>query len=100
KSCNSPWTWGVGVFGVGGFSTNFPASPLGGGNPVLQPQPFGIGQLFTHAEIYQVIPTISYAATEKLSFGVAPILDLAFLQADPPLFGPPSTGFPIYPGGP
>lgn len=99
----SPWTWGVGVFGIGGFSTNFASSALfaPNANPILTPQPptgVGVGRVFSRAEIYQVIPTISYAATEKLSFGIAPILDLASIQADPLLFAAPNVvlGIPTY----
>ncbi|HEY2761568.1 MAG TPA: hypothetical protein VGI75_12515, partial [Pirellulales bacterium] len=65
KNDCSPWSWGVGVFGVGGFSTNYPASSLASPapNPVLLPQPLGIGRIFSDAEIYQLIPSVSYQLT-------------------------------------
>ena len=91
----SPWTWGVGVYGIGGFSSNFPASSLSSPtpNPVLLPQPLGVGRLFSRAEIYQIAPTVSYAATDKLSFGFAPTIDLASVQADPLLFAAPNPTY-------
>lgn len=104
---NSPWTWGVGVYGVGGFSTNFPASSLanpGTANPILTPQPpvgVGVGRVFSHAEIYQIAPTLAYALTDKLSVGFAPTVDLAFVQADPFFLGGPGAalGTPYYEPG-
>ena len=97
----SPWTWGVGVYGIGGFSSNFPASSLSSPtpNPILLPQPLGAGRVFSRAEIYQIAPTLSYAATDKLSFGFAPTIDLASVQADPLQFAPTNGGVPIYPPG-
>jgi long-chain fatty acid transport protein len=100
----SPWSWGVGVFGVGGFSTNFPGSSLANpatANPILTPQPpagVGVGPVFSRAEIYQVIPTVSYAVTEKFSVGIAPTIDLANVQANPLIFAPPNVvaGVPSY----
>ncbi len=96
KDRTSPWTWGVGVYGIGGFSSNFPASSLANpanANPILTPQPpvgVGVGRVFARAEIYQVAPTISYALTDKLSIGAAPTVDLAFAQADPLFLAAPN----------
>jgi len=95
----SPWTWGVGVFGIGGFSTNYAASSLAGNpNPILLPQPLGVGRVFSQAQIYQITPTVSYALSDKLSIGLAPNIDLALVQADPLFLAPPnfSSGQFIY----
>jgi long-chain fatty acid transport protein len=50
----------------------------------------------------QLAPTIAYQLTDHLSIGVAPTVDLAFLQADPAFFGAPDdasgNGFPTFPG--
>jgi long-chain fatty acid transport protein len=106
KDACSPWTWGVGVFGIGGFSTNFPGSSLANpatANPILTPQPpagIGVGRVFSHAEIYQVTPTVSYALTEKLSVGFAANIDLADIQADPLLFAPPNFALGSFTYGP
>lgn len=103
KDPNSPWTLGVGVYGIGGFSSNFPSSALlsPGANPILTPQPptgVGVGRIYSHAEIYQIAPTVAYAITDRLSFGFAPNIDLANVQADPLLFAPPNVvlGIPSY----
>jgi long-chain fatty acid transport protein len=104
KTPNSPWTWGVGVYGIGGFSANFPASSLSDpstANPILTPQPpngVGVGRVYSHSEIYQVAPTVSYALTDKFSVGFAPTIDLAMVQVDPLIFAPPnvSGGVPTY----
>lgn len=103
KDPSSPWTWGIGVYGIGGFSSNFAASSFAGPappNPILTPQPpfgVGVGRVYSHAEIYQVAPTVSYALTDNLSFGIAPTIDLANVQADPLFLAPPNfTGAPNY----
>ena len=100
KDACSPWTWGVGVFGIGGFSTNYAATAIGSPNqnPINWPQPFGLGRIFTHAEIYQVTPTVSYALTDKLSIGGGANLDIAFVQADPLTLAPQNGGAIYGPG--
>jgi len=104
---DSPWTLGLGIFGIGGFSANYPASTT---NPILLPQPSaaaplgGLGQIFAQAQIFQIVPTVSYALTERFSIGFAPTVTLAGLIVDPLVFAPPNDangdGFPSYgPGG-
>jgi long-chain fatty acid transport protein len=89
KSADSPWTWGVGVFGVGGSSVSYPASFT---NPILTPQPAqggaGLGQLTANAEIVQIVPTLSYQLTDHLSVGIAPTITMAKLYASPLFLGP------------
>ncbi|MGO9111477.1 MAG: OmpP1/FadL family transporter [Thermoguttaceae bacterium] len=86
KSEDSPWAYGLGIFAIGGFSTNYPASLT---NPVLTPQPpngVGLGRVSSLGEYYQVVPTVSFALTEKLSVGFAPTLTLARLDVNPMVF--------------
>lgn len=102
----SPWTFGLGIFGVGGFSANYPASTT---NPISMPQATaatligGLGRIHAKAEIYQVVPTVSYALSERFSIGVSPILTLANLSASPFFLGPPNDangdGFASYSPG-
>ena len=99
---NSPWTFGVGVGGIAGFKTNYPASLT---NPVLTPQPpngVGLGRISSIAEYYQVVPTLSFAVSEKFSVGIAPTLTLAMLNVNPMVFVAPDnaagTGY-MYPAG-
>ena len=86
KCADSRWTYGLGMFGIAGFSVNYPASLT---NPVLLPQnnqPGGVGGLghvFTDAQFFQIVPTVSYALTDKLSVGFGPTITLGRLMADP-----------------
>jgi len=102
KNPDSIFTWGLGVYGIGGFSSNYPSSAFGpGANPILTPQPpfgVGVGRVYSMAQIYQIAPTVSVALTENLSFGFAPTIDLANAQVDPLVLAPPTTttGTPYY----
>ena len=85
----SPWSFGLGVLGVGGSHVNYPASVPGGtNNPILFPQPTGLGNLSASVDIIQIDPTISYQLTDHLSVGFAPTLTLASLIASPLFLGP------------
>jgi long-chain fatty acid transport protein len=88
KSCESNWSYGVGLMGIGGSSVNFPASAT---NPILSPQPpngIGLGQLTANVDVLQIVPTIAYQYTPKLSFGFAPTVTMAKLYANPLFLGP------------
>jgi long-chain fatty acid transport protein len=111
KCCDSPWTLGLGMFGIAGFSSNYPASSLGTThNPVLFPQantsiiglPPGLGRINSQAQFYQIIPTASYAISDKLSVGFAPTITMATFIADPLFLVAPDnaagTGY-NYPSG-
>src|SRR5215471_16743720 len=55
----TPLTFGLGVFAVGGFGSNYPASLT---NPILTPQPplgFGLGAISSELLILQVAPAVS-----------------------------------------
>ncbi len=93
RNDESPWTLGLGIFGVGGFSANYAASST---NPITMPQATattligGLGRIHAKAEVYQVVPTVSYAVSDKLSFGISPMLTLANIAADPFFLAPPN----------
>ena len=100
---DSPWTMGLGVFGIGGFRVNYPASTT---NPILTPPPpggFGAGRVAAEADIMQILPTLSVAVTENLSVGFAPSISLARISAESLVFAPPDDAngdsFPSYPSG-
>jgi long-chain fatty acid transport protein len=100
---SSSWTYGIGIFGVGGFRSNYPASAT---NPVLTSPPpngVGVGRLAAEAQLLQIVPTISYAISERLSVGVAPTISLGRLTADPLLLAAPDDangdGFFTAPSG-
>jgi long-chain fatty acid transport protein len=86
KCADSRWTLGLGMFGVGGFQANYPSSTS---NPILLPQNNtpggfgGIGRIYTEAQYFQIVPTASFALTEKLSVGFAPTVTLGKVAANP-----------------
>jgi long-chain fatty acid transport protein len=101
QSEDKRWTFGLGVFAIGGFGVNYPASTT---DPVLTPQPpngFGLGNLYTLFQVLEMAPQISYQLTDHLAVGFGPAVDLALLQVDPGVFVPPDNasgnGFPTYP---
>ena len=99
-------TLGLAITGVAGFKTNFPASTT---NPVLTPQsntfgvPGGLGSLYTEAEFYQLLPTISFAITDRLSIGLGPTVTMGKIAIDPMVFVAPDdadgSGGARYPEG-
>lgn len=91
----SPWTMGLGIFEVGGFFVNYPASLT---NPVLiSPARGGIlGPVSSELQVFQLAPTIAYKLTDHLSFGFAPTADLAYLTVDPGFIAPPDPVTGLY----
>jgi long-chain fatty acid transport protein len=90
KNEDSPWAYGLGIFGIGGFQTNYPASLT---NPVLTPQPpngVGLGRVSSMAEYYQIVPTVAATLTDRLSVGFAPTLTLARLDVNPVVLAAPN----------
>jgi long-chain fatty acid transport protein len=89
----SPWTIGLGMFGVGGFSSNYEASVPPAGNPIFFPQAAGgMGRVYSKGEICQIVPTVSYALSDRFSIGASPILTLATITTDPFFLAPPVGG--------
>lgn len=103
RAPNSRLTYGLGVFGIGGFRSNYPASTT---NPILTAPPpngLGAGRLFAEAQLLQVVPTLSWACSESMSIGIAPTISLAKIDSTPIFFGAPDDangdGFATYPSG-
>ena len=96
----SPISYGLGVLSVGGFSSNFPGNPA---NPILSPTPpagVGLGPISAQYALMQILPTVAIQATEQLSIGFSPIIDMASLNVDPGVVAAPDAaggGFPTYP---
>jgi long-chain fatty acid transport protein len=85
----SLWTYGVGVFGVAGFRSNYPASNT---NPLLTGQPpmgLGLGRIEAQAQVFQIVPTAALQLTDRLAIGVAPTITVADFAAEPGFFGAP-----------
>ena len=78
-SPRSPFTYGIGMAAVGGASSLYPQD---GGNLMLSQH----GRSAT-VIVLQVTPTVSAQLTERLSVGVAPIIDLASLNINPMSLG-------------
>jgi long-chain fatty acid transport protein len=100
---NTRWSYGLGLFGIGGFRVNYPAGET---NPILTPQPplgVGVGRVFAEAELTQMAPTVSYVVNERLSLGFAPTITMASVAADPLLLAAPDDAngdsFATYPAG-
>ncbi|HEX5269747.1 MAG TPA: outer membrane protein transport protein [Gemmataceae bacterium] len=94
----SDLTFGLGIYEVGGFTSNYPASPT---NPVLTappPRGIGLGPIYSQLQVFQIAPTIAAKLTDHLSVGVAPTIDLTYLQADPLIIATPNA-FGNYPAG-
>ncbi|MCA9164684.1 MAG: outer membrane protein transport protein [Planctomycetales bacterium] len=99
-------TYGLGMFGVAGYRANYPASLT---NPISTPQsntpgvPGGLGRIFSELEVLQIVPTVSFAVTDRLSIGFAPTVSLARIGAQPLFLVEPDdadgSGQPRYPDG-
>ncbi|MGC3971652.1 MAG: outer membrane protein transport protein [Pirellulales bacterium] len=94
RNTGSPWSIGLGIYGIGGFSANYAATTT---NPITMPQGTaatgglgGLGRIHAKVELYQVAPTISYALSDKFSVGVSPLLTMANFSASPFFLGPPN----------
>src|SRR5215831_305441 len=99
----SAWTFGLGIYEVAGFATNYSGSLT---NPVLTAQPplgIGLGPLASQLQVFQIAPTASYKVTDHLSVGFAATTDLGYLTADPLFIASPNpvpgTPFANYPAG-
>ena len=87
---DTPWTYGLGIFEIGGFGVNYPISRT---NPILNPgAPFGqgIGPLYTQLQLFQFSPTVALKLTENLSVGAQLNIDLGNLALNPALTSIPS----------
>jgi long-chain fatty acid transport protein len=95
----SPWSFGFGIFEIGGFGVNYPVDPK---NPILNPQvPFGrgIGPLYAQLQLLQFSPTVAVKLTDTLSVGAQANIDYGLLGVNPGLFSAPGLeNSPLGPG--
>ena len=90
KPEDSLFTYGLGIYAIGGFGLNYPVSKT---NPILNPQfpnGFGVGPLFSQYQVLQIAPTIAFEVTDEWFVGFQPNLDLDSLSLDPAIFVDPS----------
>jgi len=98
---DSSWTYGLGVFTIGGFGVNYPAVPT---NPILSPLPpngVGLGAIESELIIMEMAPTAACWLTDHLAIGGGPTVSLAKLTLEPGFFAPPDDangdGFATFP---
>jgi long-chain fatty acid transport protein len=98
---DSPWAYGLGISGLSGFASDYPANPA---NPIVAPPPpngVGFGAIYSDYEVLQIAPSAAYQLSDRVSVGVSPIFLLGSLAAAPFVFAPPDNasgnGFPTYP---
>ncbi|MCC9645162.1 outer membrane protein transport protein [Rhodopirellula sp. JC740] len=89
------FTFGLGVNSVAGFKTNLSSGTT---NPVLAPQPTGLGQISSEAAFLQIAPVLSMAMTERLSVAAGPILTTGQVGIEPFVFDS-ANGDNTYSGG-
>ena len=80
---NPDVTFGLGIFGVAGFATNFRGDAS---NPIVSP-PFalggaGVGGIKSEAVFFQMNPALSIKLTDKLSVGMGPVIGLGKIALD------------------
>jgi len=86
---DSPWTFGLGLFTIGGFGVNYPLDPT---NPVLAG-----GPVYSRLQVLQLVPSASLKLTDRLSVGVAPTITMADAALDVPSAIPvPLTHSPLH----
>jgi long-chain fatty acid transport protein len=89
---DSRWSYGLGLFAVGGFGINYPGDLT---NPVLSVPPLGAGPIYSRLSVLQLVPSAAFQVTDRLSIGFAPTLSLADVALDPAaLASPDLDGYP------
>lgn len=94
----SPFTCGLGIFGVSGFGLNYAGSTT---NPVLTapaPNGIGFGPIYSQYQVLQIAPALVYDVNDHLSISISPLVDLGVLQLDPAAIAAPdnANGDPYY----
>ena len=86
-SDDSPWTLGLGIFGLIGGGVNFPGS---GGQPLLTPRnpprTFGVGPIYAGLSVLEITPIASYQATNNLAIAAGPIITTTAASFSPAFF--------------
>ncbi|MFN0054465.1 MAG: OmpP1/FadL family transporter [Planctomycetales bacterium] len=104
---DSKLTYGFGLFGVAGYSVNYPSSTA---NPILFPQTPtpatptpGFGNVYVDVSLLQLAPMIAYQVNDQLSVSLGPTIMAGRLIASPFAFTAPNDangdGAATYPVG-
>lgn len=86
--------FGMGFLGLAGFGVDYPQDP---GNPILAPQPFGFGRVFSNYQILRVPVAFAWQINPRFSLGVSLSAARATLTADPAGFASPDCSGPAGP---
>jgi long-chain fatty acid transport protein len=70
---------GVGALGIGGFGVDYPDAE----NPVLVPQPYGYGAVYSNYQFLKIAPAVAFAVTDRIWVGGAVNIDWASLAVRP-----------------
>jgi long-chain fatty acid transport protein len=98
---DSPWTYGVGIFGFVGGNVNFAGSMT---TPLLTPRnppkTFGFGPIWANAAMLTINPSASLKLSDRLSVAAGPVISSMTLGMSPAFFAPNSSvasNFPTFP---
>jgi long-chain fatty acid transport protein len=80
------WAVAGGFLGTAGFATNYPQDPS---NPVLAPQPFGMGRAYGTYQLVRVPIAFGWQASDRLSIGAALNAGQQTFAASPAAFAGP-----------
>ena len=99
----SPWTYGLGVFGFVGGNGNCAGNPS---MPLLAPRrpptTFGFGPIWANAALLTINPSASLRLGDRLSVGGGPVISSMSLGFSPAFFAPgprDSSGLNTFPSG-
>ena len=88
-SDDSPWTMGLGVFGVVGGGVNYSGNAS---VPVLTPQrppkTFGFGPIYANTSLLAITPMASRRFSDRLSIGGGPVISTGAVAFSPAFFAP------------
>ncbi len=94
KPEESPLTIGLGINTLAVGGVNFPGNAAGG-NPLFAPTgPLGqviLGPQAASLLVLALEPSVSYQLTDRLAFGIGPMVDVSLISFDPAFFGPLSA---------
>ena len=83
-----PVTFGIGLYGLAGYTLNYPARTT---NPILTAPPGGFGNIYADVSFLQIAPAVAVELTDHLSFGFGPTVMAGRLIASPFAFATPNT---------
>ncbi|HYX26546.1 MAG TPA: outer membrane protein transport protein [Thermoanaerobaculia bacterium] len=90
----SNFAYGIGFLGLAGFGADYPQDST---NPILAPQPFGFGRVYSNYQLLKVPTVLSWQLSDAFSFGLSLNAAYATLTANPAGFAAPDCSGPAGP---